>query len=168
VLNLLRVQHPRDGWAAVTHLSADGRTLEFDPQRDFIHFPGGAKKFTIRRDEQTGDYWALSNPVLPEHAELEAGDVRNAVALLRSRDLINWEVRCLVWHHPDVRRHGWQYMDWEIEGDDLIIASRTAWDDGLGGAHRTHDANLLTFHRLANFRELRLSDSVAHPERSDR
>lgn len=168
VLNLLRVQHPRDGWAAVTHLSADSRTLEFDPQRDFIRFPGGAKKFTIRRDEQTGDYWALSNPVLPEHAELEAGDVRNAVSLLRSRDLINWEVRCLVWHHSDVRRHGWQYMDWEIEGDDLIIVSRTAWDDGLGGAERTHDTNLLTFHRLANFRELQPFDSAIKPERLGR
>ena len=168
VLNLLRVQHPRDGWVAVTHLSADGKTLEFDSQRDFIRFPGGAKKFTIRRDEQTGDYWALSNPVLPEHAELEAGDVRNAVALLRSRNLIEWEIRCLVWHHPDVRRHGWQYLDWEMEGDDLIIASRTAWDDGLGGAHRTHDANLLTFHRLENFRELQLKDSVTQPGDSGR
>jgi hypothetical protein len=59
-------------------------------------------------------------------------------------------------------------MDWEIEGDDLIIASRTAWDDGLGGAHRTHDANLLTFHRLASFRELQPFDSAINPERLGR
>jgi hypothetical protein len=59
-------------------------------------------------------------------------------------------------------------LDWEMEGDDLIIASRTAWDDGLGGAHRSHDANLLTFHRLENFRELQLKDSVTQPGDSGR
>jgi hypothetical protein len=30
--------------------------------------------------------------------------------------------------------------------------SRTAFDDGLGGAHNAHDANFLTFHRIENIR----------------
>ena len=43
-------------------------------------------------------------------------------------------------------------MDWLFDGDDIIAACRTAYDDGLGGAHNNHDANYLTFHRIANFR----------------
>jgi hypothetical protein len=160
VVNLLRVQHPQGGWIARTHLSESGRKLTFDPKSDFLRFPGGAKKFTIRRDEPSGGYWTLSNPVLPPHQEMDAGNVRNAVALMFSRDLQTWEPRCLLLYHPDAERHGWQYLDWLIEGEDLIVASRTAWDDGLGGARRAHDANFLTFHRFPRFRQLQPGDSV--------
>ena len=38
--------------------------------------------------------------------------------------------------------------------------ARTAYDDGLGGAPNAHDANYLTFHRVANFRRLSMQDSV--------
>lgn len=164
IVNLLRVQHPQGGWVAMAHVGEEGRRLAFDPNRDLLRFPGGAKKFTIRGDERSGGYWTLSNPVLPPHAGTEAGSVRNAVALMFSRDLRTWEPRSLLLYHPDVERHGWQYLDWVIEGDDLIVASRTAWDDGLGGAHRAHDANFLTFHRVSNFRELQVRDSVIDPK----
>lgn len=164
VVNLLRVQHPQGGWVAMAHVADRGRALRFDPDRDLIRFPGGAKKFTIRWDERSGGYWTLSNPVLPPHVGTEAGSVRNAVALMFSRDLRSWEPRCLLLYHPDVERHGWQYLDWVSEGDDLIVASRTAWNDGLGGAGRAHDANFLTFHRVRNFRELQASDSVLDPK----
>jgi hypothetical protein len=36
----------------------------------------------------------------------------------------------------------------------MLVASRTAYDDGLGGAANAHDANYLTFHRVGKFREL--------------
>jgi hypothetical protein len=81
-----------------------------------------------------------------------------------SRDLRDWEIRCLLLYHPDVQRHGWQYLDWLIEDEDLIVVSRTAWEDGLGGAPRSHDANFLTFHRFKNFRQLKLTDSVIDPK----
>ncbi len=48
--------------------------------------------------------------------------------------------------------HGFQYVDWKFEGEDLIAVSRTAFDDGLGGAANYHDANFITFHRVCNFR----------------
>lgn len=41
--------------------------------------------------------------------------------------------------------------------------SRTALDDGIGGAHRGHDANFMTFHRIADFRKLTWADSVVDP-----
>ena len=39
-------------------------------------------------------------------------------------------------------------------------ARRTACDDGLGGAHNQHDANFITFHRIAGFRDLTMEDSA--------
>jgi membrane dipeptidase len=45
-----------------------------------------------------------------------------------------------------------QYLDWFFEGNDLVVLSRTAFDDGLGGAHDCHDANFVTFHRVKEFR----------------
>ena len=55
--------------------------------------------------------------------------------------------------HPDSAKHGFQYVDWLFDGADIIAACRTAFDDDEGGAHNFHDANYLTFHRIANFRE---------------
>ncbi len=69
-------------------------------------------------------------------------------------------MRCIILHHPDTEKHGFQYVDWEFEGDYLIAACRTAFDDGLGGAHNQHDANFLTFHRVGNFRDLTRNDDV--------
>jgi hypothetical protein len=63
--------------------------------------------------------------------------------------------------HPDTTKHGFQYPDWQFDGEDLIAVVRTAFEDGAGGAHNAHDANFLTFHRWPEFRKLTLSDSVA-------
>ncbi len=167
VVNVLRVnvQAPSRiaGKAAIVSISDDGRTATFDPETGFIDLPGGAKKFTIRFDPQTNAYWSLTNPVMG-HTERNAGSVRNTLALLRSDDLIHWQIRCILLHHPDVVHHGFQYPDWVFEGDDLIAAIRTAYDDGLGGARNAHDANHLTFHRFENFRDLTIADSVAAPD----
>jgi hypothetical protein len=161
IVNILRVDYqPQGGKAAVVHLSGDGATATFDPASDFIDFPGGCKKFTIRRDRKTGSYWALSNYVPPRHRSGNPERTRNTLALVHSDNLRDWSVRCIVLYHPDPHRHGFQYVDWLVDGDDVIAASRTAYDDGLGGAHNQHDANYITFHRLRNFRELTMRDSV--------
>jgi hypothetical protein len=143
--------------AAVIQISEDGKTAAFDPETGFVDFPGGSHKFTIRYDARSKAYWSLSNPNI-------GGSVRNTLALLRSEDLVNWEARCILLHHPDTRNHGFQYPDWVIDGEDLIAAIRTAYDDGVGGAHNFHDANYLTFHRFKNFRNLTLADSVVQPD----
>ena len=67
-------------------------------------------------------------------------------------------MRSIVAYHPDAKKHGFQYLDWQFEGDDIVAVSRTAYDDGLGGAHNYHDANYLTFHRLSDFRRLHTLD----------
>ena len=61
----------------------------------------------------------------------------------------------MILEHPDPEKHGFQYLDWLIEGNDIVFVCRTAFDDESGGAHNYHDANFLTFHRIPNFRNLR-------------
>jgi hypothetical protein len=161
IVNILRVDYrPAGEKAAIIEVSDDGRTATFDLQAGFIDFPGGAKKFTIRYDPASKMYWTLSNPVLPAHRDPDPGRVRNAVALMRSPDLRRWEIRCVVLYHPDVDKHGFQYLDWLFEGDDLIAAARTAYGQGRSAPPRQHDANYLTFHRFKSFRDLTLEDSA--------
>lgn len=161
LVDILRVQTKSpDEKAAIVRVSDDGKKMSFDPATGFVDFPGGAKKFAIRFDPQTRLYWSLASIVHPRHRANNPGSIRNTLALTCSPDLVHWTVRSIVLYHPDVRRHGFQYVDWLFDGDDLIAASRTAYDDGQGGAHNAHDANYLTFHRIAGFRRLTTADSV--------
>jgi hypothetical protein len=161
IVNVLRIDYaPEGGRAAIVRISDDGRTATFDPEHDIIKFPGGAKKFTIRHDAKTNLYWTLSNYMPEFHRELKAALTRNTLAVASSPNLRDWTVRCVVLYHPDVGHHAFQYVDWLFEEDDLIAASRTAYDDGLGGAKRQHDANFLTFHRFKSFRNLKMADST--------
>jgi hypothetical protein len=158
VRNILRSD--RDDLAAVATAAADGAELSVDAEFNRCELPGSSKKMLIRWDEPSGLYWALSNPAGPGPHPVKTGDIRNTLTLFTSPDLHEWSLRCVLLHHPDWEKHAFQYPDWIVEGDDLLVASRTAYDDGQGGAHRAHDANFLTFHRFENFRELTPDDGV--------
>jgi hypothetical protein len=161
MLDVLRVEVPAlPEKAAIVRISDDGKSATFDPTTGFVDFPGGAKKFAIRFDPKSKLYWALSNPSIGQPAATKPASVRNSLALISSPDLKQWTTHCIILHHADITHHAFQYVDWLFDGDDIIVASRTAFDDGLGGAHRAHDANFLTFHRLANFRDLTMKDSA--------
>ena len=164
LVNILRVDCPEGGKAAVVTVSPDGTRLSFDPNTDFIDFPGGAKKFTIRFDPETKRYWSLVNAVPLKYRDRKAASVRNTLALTSSADLRHWTIHCALLHHPDPIFHGFQYPDWLFDGEDMIAVIRTAFDDEAGGAHNAHDANFLTFHRFRNFRSLSWPDSVLKPE----
>ena len=168
IVDILRMHYGGPGGkAAVVQISDDGKTATFDPEDGFIDFPGGAKKFSIRFDPESKAYWSLVNLVMPVSRlqRQNAASIRNTLALMRSTDLKNWEMRCILLHHPDVAKHGFQYPDWQFDGQDLIAAIRTAYDDGLDGAHNAHDANFLTFYRFAGFRTLTMADSVVDPKK---
>ena len=161
IANVLRVDYRPEGEkAAMIKVSSDGTKATFDPNTGFIEFPGGSKKFTIRYDPVSKMCWTLSNPVLLRHRDPDPGRVRNAVALMRSGDLRRWAIRCIVLYHPDVDRHGFQYLDWLFEGRDIVAVSRTAYGEGALAAPRQHDANYLTFHRFRDFRALTMNDSA--------
>jgi len=164
MIDFLRVQTKSpDEKAAIVRISADGKQATFDPESGFVNFPGGAKKFTIRFDPQTKRYWSLPTIVHEKHRAPNPGRFRNTLALSSSPNLTDWTVHCILLYHPDVQKHGFQYVDWLFEGNDMIAACRTAYDDGIGGARNNHDANYLTFHRIANFRNLTMKDSVPNP-----
>lgn len=155
VVDMLRVDYrPGPELAAVVHIAADGKTAHFDPATDFVAFPGGAKKFSIRYDDKSKRYWSLSNPVqLPRHEGVDPARARNVLALVSSPDLKTWTQHKILIEHPDVVNHGYQYPDWQFDGRDIVAVVRTAHDDDDGGAHNNHDANYLTFHRIKNFRK---------------
>jgi hypothetical protein len=153
IVNILRVDCWEGGKAAVIHVSADGKTCTFDERTGLIDFPGGGKKFTIRRDPKGGEYWSLVNWIDERTRQgRTAGLVRNNLVLTSSPDLRTWHVRRSVLSHPDPAKHGFQYVDWQFDGKDIVAVSRTSFDDGFGGARNHHDANYFTFHRVVDFR----------------
>lgn len=165
IADILRVDVPEHmEQAATVRVSGDGRTASFDPATGFTHLPGGAKKFTIRFDPVSRLWWTLSDEVPEKHRNIRPAAARNNLALVSSADLKQWDWRCTVLYHPDPDKHAFQYVDWQFDGNDLIAVSRTAYDDGLGGARNYHDANFLTFHRIPNFRSLDWQDSVPMPD----
>ncbi len=159
IWNMLRVDDKttHDEKAAIVKISADGKKASFDPSTGFIPFAGGSKKFAIRYDEKSRRYWTLSNIIPKEFREQfperNPASFRNTLALMSSADLLNWQTHQIILQHPDVLKHGFQYVDWLFEGKDMIVASRTAYHDGKNDAHNNHDANFLTFHRVKNFRK---------------
>jgi len=156
IVNILRVGTLEKGreLAAIVNVSDDGSTLSFDPLTGFIDFIGGATKFCIRYDKISGLYWTITNMPGEEFSDRDAAEVRNKLVLKSSYDLKNWVVNKMLLYHPDIKKHGFQYVDWQIDGNDIIFLSRTAYDDEFGGAHSFHDANYVTFHRIENFRDL--------------
>ena len=130
---------------------------------DFITMPGGGKKFTVRYDATSQRYWALTNPAEEagfSHSGIYLNGItfdlmRNRVALCYSSDLKNWtECKTPIVYDPDPFFHGYQYLDWQFDGEDIIAVSRTAHPEERGLPVRQHDANMMLFHRIENFRTL--------------
>ncbi len=156
IVDILRVATREKGrdMAAIVQISSDGTKASFDPSTGFIDFVGGARKFSIRYDEKSRRYWTICNMIRKEFSDLDAGSVRNTLVIKSSKDLKNWIVHKVLLYHPDVKKHGFQYVDWQFDNKDIIYVSRTAFDDESGGANNYHDANYLTFHRIKKFRKL--------------
>jgi hypothetical protein len=154
IYDLLRVNsNPVVNKAAMVRVSEDGRSLAFDPASDFINFPGGMSKFTIRYDAATRRYVTLSNQVFNARNPWQ----RNVLVLASSPDLLDWTShRVLLYRYQDERlvnkecKIGFQYPDWVFEGEDIVCLVRTA----VEGAHNYHDANYITYHRVEGFREM--------------
>lgn len=156
---------PRSEVAAVIQVDAENNRVSFDPPNGFIHFPGSQSKFTIRFDQKSGRYWSLvqkvTNPYSGYHRDYQPNYQRNVLLLTSSTDLQTWTEHAIIlrWREglPVHRLDpvGFQYVDWQIEGDDLIAVCRTAWN-----GKNYHDSNFITFHRVEHFRTLTPADSA--------
>jgi len=159
MVNVLRLSITDGGGkAAIISYDKEGKKASFDPEKDIISFPGGSTKFFIRHDPPSGRYWALSNAVPAKHngAAYSESLIRNTLVLMSSADLRNWEIEETVLYYPETAVHAFQYPTFALEGEDMLVVSRTAYDDAYGGAFKHHDVNYFTFHRIKNFRNKKL------------
>jgi hypothetical protein len=154
IVDILRTDCGQRERAAVVRISSDGLSASFDPMTGLIGMPGSSVKFTIRFDAESNRYWAITNALSPDHPHEDFGSIRNNQSLISSRDTVAWDVNRILLSNPDYTLVGFQYVDWQFDGDDIVFVSRTSFPDGLGGAHTYHDANYLTFHRIERFRSV--------------
>lgn len=124
----------------------------------FIPFPGGQMRFHIVYDAQTKLYWMLGTQATDSMSRIETlapdrfdlpNNERQRMVLHFSKNMVDWCFAGLVAAGPGNKgsRH---YASMDIDGNDLVILSRS----GDERAQSAHNGNLITFHRVKNFRDL--------------
>ena len=134
---MMRGVEKPDGSLAVEKLTKNGREMYF------AHIPGADLKFYVVYDPESRLYWLL-------HSQMDGRmNYRRRLALSYSPDLLKWTLAGLVAVGPadNAARH---YASMIIHGDDLLIVSRS----GDERARNSHDGNLVTFHRVKDFKDL--------------
>lgn len=154
IYNILRLNcEPQNGYAIRLELSADGTTLSYPEEYPVIGFPGGENKFSIRYDARSGYYLSLVNNNTAGWWPMQ----RNVLSLSVSKDLIHWEVvetilvdRTMLNFDVSMALHGFQYVDWCIEGDDIVFVVR----ETMGESQIFHNGYEMTFYRISDYRSL--------------
>jgi hypothetical protein len=124
----------------------------------YVPCPGGQMKFHVLYDEMTALYWLLSTQstdgmrkphTLPADRYNLPNNERRRLQLHFSRNMVDWCFAGFVVEGPadHASRH---YASMIIDGDDLCILSRS----GDMRAKSAHDGNMITFHRIPDFRRL--------------
>lgn len=75
------------------------------------------------------------------------------LALVSSPDLENWTVDKIVMASTDVKYHGFQYVDWQFDGKDIILMNRVGFSDEFGEADNAHNSNYIIFQRIRNYKK---------------
>ena len=115
-------------------------------------------KFYIKYDDKTNLYWLASSQARDSMTRIEylsedrfnvPCDERDRLVLHFSKNLVDWCFAGLVDQsgHDKQSRH---YASMDIDGNDLIIVSRSGDEE----AASAHDGNILTLHRIKDFRSL--------------
>jgi len=124
----------------------------------YLPMPGGHLRFHIVYDETTQLYWLVSSQptdsmrridMLPPERFGLPDNERHRLALHFSKNLVDWCFAGIV-DMTSAPREARHYASMDIDGDDLIVLSRS----GDARARNAHDGNLITFHRVRNFRDL--------------
>lgn len=159
--------------AARIKIEDNGKKISFDPKADYFDLPGCKAKLTIRQDPKTGEYITIGNaledfeilrsfkdatgPNVDRYRQKHPMRQRNHAYVLASKDLWNWRrVKTLIEDdsglkpEDSVRLTGFQYIDFQFDGDDIIYVVRTA----SRGAVSFHDSNRILFGTLKSFRAL--------------
>ena len=150
---LAKVVEQADGtMTTMLEKAPSGKTMLFLP------VPGGQMRFHLLYDAPTKLYWLLGSQAtdsmtraeqLPVERVALPNNERHRLVLHFSGNLVDWCFAGVVaiGRTPRESRH---YASMAIDGDDLVILSRS----GDERAKSAHDGNLITFHRVHNFRSL--------------
>ena len=135
-----------DGYAMVYEVDTENHEAKLKFSR-LMDFWAHRSKFTSKYDEVSERYITIADYIY----DIEKNRARNYLVLMSSKDLVEWQVDHVLYdlRHLDPAMNGMQYIDYEIEGDDIIYLSRTA----LNCARNYHDPNYSTLHTLKNFRD---------------
>jgi hypothetical protein len=163
---LLRANTGGTGYGALAKVveRADGSmrtTLERVPSGKsalFLPLPGGHLKFFVLHDPVSSLYWLISSQAtdsmtrlcrLPPQRYNLASNERHRLQLHFSRNCVDWCFAGVVAAGED-ERHARNYPSMVIDGDDLAVLCRSG-DDRAPDCQYT---NLITFHRVRDFRSL--------------
>lgn len=145
---------PYGNYAVMLKLSNDRTSLELLPNNgSLIRIPTTVARFVIKYDQVSDQYVMISNWYLTENA----CRARNVLGISVSDDLLTWrEVDTLLVEREMINtecscwKTGFQYVDWDFDGDDLILTVR----ETVGFANTFHDGKYFTFYRVSDFRSL--------------
>jgi hypothetical protein len=150
---LAKVVENKDGTMTTSLVTVpSGQTMLFLP------FPGGQMRFHVIYDMKTKLYWMLGTQATDSMSRVETlhpdrfdlpNNERQRMVLHFSKNMVDWCFAGLVATGPGNKgsRH---YASMDIDGDDLVILSRS----GDENAKSAHNGNLITFHRVKDFRQL--------------
>jgi hypothetical protein len=124
----------------------------------YVPCPGGQMRFHITYDDVSKTYWLLSSQATDSmtRPELLPDDRYNLPDNERHRLALHFSTNCIDWcfvglvavgDTPKQARH---YASMAIDDGDLVILSRSGDKD----AKTAHDGNMITFHRVKDFRNL--------------
>lgn len=124
----------------------------------YVPCPGGQMRFHVVYDEQDKLYWLLSTQAtdsmrrpddLPPERYGLADNERRRMQLHYSRNMVDWCFAGIV-AVGEVEEASRHYATLVIDGEDLVMLSRS----GDERAKDPHNGNLITFHRVEDFRTL--------------
>ncbi len=148
------VERPDGSMETMLERAPSGKDLVYLP------LPGGQMKFHILYDDVSKLYWLLSTQstdsmTRPEFLDRDDGrfgladNERHRLQLHFSRNAVDWNFAGMV-AIGETQRHARHYASMVIDGDDLRILSRS----GNAAAQSAHNTNQITFHTVADFRDL--------------
>jgi hypothetical protein len=163
---LLRCNTNGGGYGSILRALEDGSgliTLDFERAPSgqrylFLPLPGGHLKFFVSYDDVSRSYWLASSLVTDSMLSLECipegrynlpSNQRNAIALHFSRNCVDWCFAGII-SRGESERHARNYPAFAFDRRDLLVVARSGDDDAVDCQY----TNLITFHRVKNFRDL--------------
>lgn len=141
--NYMRFNCKEPTWGRALRLEVDTEHPENSLQfKDFVYFPACYSKFSIKYHEKRGKYYSVATRV----TDKETSWHRTLLSLMVSDDGVHWEVErdIIDKRQEDPKKYGFQYVDFLIEGDEILFLCRTAMND----ANSYHNSNYSIFDRI--------------------